>query len=194
MQSLECWLQPWNQKTVASWQESCDKPRQCVAKQRRYSAEKGLYSQGYGLPSGHVWLWELDHKEGRAQKNCCLEVVVLVKTPERPLDSKEIKPVNFKGDQPWILVRRIDAEAEGPLYWSCGGSRWLTGKVPDAGQDWGQKEKGWQRMRWLDDITNAMYTNLGKLQKMVRKRDVWHTVVHGVADTTGQMYNNNLLR
>ena len=61
--------------------------------------------------------------------------------PGSPLDSKEFKPVNLKGDQPWVLVRRVDAEAEGPLYWSCGISSWFTGKVPDAGQDWGQKKR-----------------------------------------------------
>ena len=68
--------------------------------QRHYSADKGPYSQGYGLPSGHVWLWRLDPKEGRTPKNWCLRTVVLEKTLESPLDSKEIKPVNLKGDQP----------------------------------------------------------------------------------------------
>ena len=87
------WLQPWNQKTVASWQESYDKPRQCVEKQRHCSADKGPYSQGCGLPSGHVQLWELDCKEGKAPKNWCLQTVVLEKTSESPLDRKEIKSI-----------------------------------------------------------------------------------------------------
>ena len=82
------WLQLWNQKTIASWQESNEKPRQCVEKQSYYSANKGLYSQGYGLPSGHVQLWELDHKKGRVPKNWCLWTVVLEKTSENPLDAK----------------------------------------------------------------------------------------------------------
>ena len=76
------WLQPWNQKTIASWQESDDKPRQCVENQRHYFADKGPYSQGYGLPTGHIWLWELEHKGGRTPKNWCLQAVVLEKTPE----------------------------------------------------------------------------------------------------------------
>ena len=67
---------------IASEQESYDKPRQRIEKQRCYSADKGLYSQGYGLPSGHVQLWKLDHKEGRAPKNWCLPTVVLEKTAE----------------------------------------------------------------------------------------------------------------
>ena len=108
------WLQPWNQM-IASWQTSDDKTRQCAQKQRHHPADKGLYSQGYGLPSGHVWLWEPDRKEGRTTKNWCLQTVVLVKTPERPLHSK-IKPVNFKGDQPWIFTGRTDAEAEAPVF------------------------------------------------------------------------------
>ena len=86
--------------------------------QRHYSANKGLYSQGYSLPSGHILLWELDHKEGRMPKNWCLRTVVLEKTPESPLVSKEIKPVNLKGDQPWIFTRRTDVEAEAPGFWS----------------------------------------------------------------------------
>ena len=81
------WLQSWNQKMTASWQESYDKPRQCIEKQRHYSAGKGPYSQDYGLLSGHLQLWELDYKEGIASKNWCLQTVVLKKTPESPLDS-----------------------------------------------------------------------------------------------------------
>ena len=90
------WQQWWNQKTIASWQESDDKPRQRVEKQRRHSANKGLHSQGYDLPSGHVLLWELNSKEGRMPKNWCLWTGVLEKTPESPLDSKDIKPVYHK--------------------------------------------------------------------------------------------------
>ena len=77
---------------------SDDKCRQCVEKQRHYSADKDLFSQGYGLPTDHVWLWDLDRKEGRVPKNRCLRTMALGKTPESPLDSKEIKSVNPKGD------------------------------------------------------------------------------------------------
>ena len=91
-----------------------------------------------GLPSGHTWLWELDHKEGRKAKNWCFRTVVLEKTPESPLNSKEIKPVNLKGNQSWILIGRIDAEA--PVFWSSDANSWLV-YVLDAGKDWEQKEK-----------------------------------------------------
>ena len=113
----------------------------CVLKSRLYSVNKDLYSQGYGLPSSYVWLWELDRKEGRVPKNWCLGTVVLEKTPESPLDCKEIKPVNLKGNQPWIFVGRTDAEAETLVFWSLDANSWLIGKDPDAGKDWGQKEK-----------------------------------------------------
>ena len=110
-----CWLQPWNQKAIASWQEGSDKPTQCVEKQRLCSANEGLYSQGYSNPSGHILLWELDHKEGRMPKNWCLRAVVLEKNPESPLDRKEIKPVNLKGNQPQVLIGMTDWES--PWCW-----------------------------------------------------------------------------
>ena len=122
-----------------SWQERDDKPRQCVENQRHYSANEGPYSQDHDLPSGHIWLWELDSSEGRMLKNWCLPAIVLEKTPESPLDSKEIKSVNLKGDKPWIFTGRTDAKAEGPVFWSSDVNRWLIGKVPDAGKGWGQK-------------------------------------------------------
>ena len=89
--------------------------------------------------SGHVWLWELDHKEDRTPKNWCLRTVVLEKTSESPLDSKEIKTVNLKRDQPWIFTGKTDAEA--PVFWSSAVNRQLIGKVPDAGKEWGQKKR-----------------------------------------------------
>ena len=84
-------------------------------------------SQGSGLPRGHIWLWELDCKEGRAPKIWCLWIVVVEKTPESPLDSKEIQPVNLKGAQPWIFTGRTDAEAEAPIFWLSDANRWLIG-------------------------------------------------------------------
>ena len=133
-------LKPWNQKMIASWQESYDKPRQGAEKQRHYW--QSPYSGGYGLPSGHVRLWELDCKESKVPKSWCLLTVVLEKTPESPSDSKEIKPVHPKGNQSWIFIGRTDAEAETPGFWSSDAISWLIEKAPDAGKDWGQKEKG----------------------------------------------------
>ena len=127
------WLQPWNQKATASWQESYDKPRQGVEKQRHYFANKGPYSQGYGLPSDHVRLWEQNHKKGRMPKNWFLRTVVLEKIPESPLDSKEIKPVSLKGNQPWILFSRTDAEA--PVFWLSDANRKLWSKKKEEEEE-----------------------------------------------------------
>ena len=109
-----------------------DEPRQHIKKQRHYFANKGLYGQSYGFSSSHVQMWELDHKEGWAPKNWCFWTVVLEKTLESPLDSREIKPVNPKGNQPWIFTGRTDAEAEAPILWPPDAKSWLTAKDPNA--------------------------------------------------------------
>ena len=180
----------------ASWAESNDKPTQCIEKQRHYSANKGPYSQGYGLPCGHVELWELDRKEGRTPKNWCLWTVVPEKTPQSALDCKEIKPVHPKGNQSWLFIGRTEAEAEVPVFWSSDANRRLTEKVSDAGKGWGQKDNRVQRMRWLDGITDAMAINmnLGELWEMVRDREAWHAAVHGgckKSGMTGRLNSNN---
>ena len=87
-------------------------------------------------------MWELDYKESWSPKNWCFWTVVLEKTLESPLDCKEIKPVNPKGNQPWILIGETDAEAEVPVLWPPGVKSQLIEKDPDAGKDWGQEEKG----------------------------------------------------
>ena len=101
-----------------------------------------LSSQGYGFPSGHVWMWELDYKESWALKNWCFWTVVLEKTLESPLNCKEIQPVHPKGDQSWVFTGRTDAEDETPILWPPDAKNWFIWKDPDAGKDWGQEEKG----------------------------------------------------
>ena len=125
---------------LAPWKKSCDKPRQHMQNQRHHFADKGLYIQSYGFSSNHVGMWYLDHKEGWAPKNWCLWIVVLEKTLKSPLDYKETKPVNLKGNQPWIFIGRTDAKA--PILWPPDAKSWLNGKYPDAEKDWRQKEKG----------------------------------------------------
>ena len=128
-------------KTVAPWKESYDKRRQLIQKERHHFADKGLYSQSCRFSSSREWMQELDHKEGWAPKNWCFWTVVLEKTLETLLDSKEIKLVHPKGNQPWIFTEKTDAEAEAPIVWPPDEKSQLIKKDPDAGKDWRQKEK-----------------------------------------------------
>ena len=126
---------------MCALEEKQDQPRQHIKKQRHYFANKGLSSQSYVFSNSHVWIWELDYKKSWAPKNWCFWTVVLEKTLESPLDSKENKPVNPKGNHSWIFIGRTDAEAEVSILWPPDVKNWLLGKDSDAGKDWRQ-EKG----------------------------------------------------
>ena len=154
-----------------------------LKKQRRYFAKKGTSSQGFGLSSSHVWMWELDHKGSWVLRNWCFWTVVLEKTLESPLDCKEIQPFNPKGNQFWKFVGRTDAEAETPIFWPPDAKNWLLGKDPDAGKDWRQEEKG---TRWLDSITDSMDMNLSKFQEIEKDKESWHSAVHGGHKNSGK--------
>ena len=165
-------------KDAAPWKKSYDKHRQCIKKQRHHFADKGPSSQSYGFFTSHVEMGELDHKEGWATKNWCFRIVVLEKTPESPLDCKEIKPVNPKANLPWTFIGRAVGEAEAPILWPPDAKSWLIGKDPDAGKAWGREEKGLQRLRWFNSITDSVDMNLSKLWGIVEDRGV---TVHGIA-------------
>ena len=115
-------------------------------------------------------MWELDHKEGWVLKNQCFHIVVLEKTLESPLDCREIKPVSLKGNQSWIFIGRTDAKA--PILWPPDGNNWLIWKDPDAGKIEGRRRRGWQRMRWLDDIIQSMDMSLREFWETVKDRSL----------------------
>ena len=112
------------------------------------------------ISSSHVWIWELDHKEGWVPKNWCFQIVVLEKALKSPLDCKEITPVHPKGDQSWIFIGRTDAEAEAPILWHLMLRINSLEKALMLGKVEGGRGRGRQRMRWLDGTTDSMDMSL----------------------------------
>ena len=166
---------------LAPWKKSYDQPRQHIKKQRHYFAYKGPSSQSYGFPSSHVWMLELDYKESWVPKNCCFWTVMLEKTLERTLDSKDIQPVNPKRNQSWMFIGRTDAEIETPILWPPDVKNWLIRKTLMLGKIEG-KRRGWQRKRRLDGITDSMDMNVRNLQETVKDREAQRDAGHGFAD------------
>ena len=138
--------------SLAPWEESYDKLRQYIKKQRHYFANKGPSSQGYHFSSSHVWMWELDGEESWVLKNWCFWTVAFQKTLESPSDYKVIQPVHPIGDQSWVFIGRTAAEAETPKLWPPNMKNWLIWKDPDSGKDWKQ-----EKVRTEDEIVGCHY-------------------------------------
>ena len=176
------WLQPWNLKKLAPWKESCDEPEHHIKKQAHHFANKG---KSYGFSSSHTHTWELDHKEDWVLKNWCLWTVLLEKTLESPLDSKEIKPVNPKEINPEYSLEGLMLKLKLQYF---GHWMWRANSLEKKPWCWERlKAKGEEGVRGWDCYIASMGMNLSRLLEIVKDMEAWSTAVHGVTKSQTQL-------
>ena len=168
-------------KDACSLEEKLWQTKKHIKKQRHHFANQGPH--GYGFSSSHIQVWELDRKEGWAWMYWCFWTVVVEKTLESPLDREDIKPVNPKGNHPWIFIEgfvlKLKLQYFGQLMWRADSiGKKLMGKI---------EGRGWQRMRQLNGIINLMDMHLSKLREIVKDREAWCAAIHGAGKSETQL-------